>query len=186
MATADDIIDIADILGVTFQDDCVAAALKFFPAEAPNDTNIDEVIKKAQENDCELMEINLNNIKHISKQKWETLFNVLKDNNTVEAVSAANCDLNDSIVKMLCDCLESNSTIKQLNLESNSVTGKMVLDIIKSTANTKGLEELKIANQYNNMYLGSAIEYALAEMIPKYPHLVKLGVRLEFRDFSFN
>jgi hypothetical protein len=28
----------------------------------------------------------------------------------------------------------------------------------------------------------SDVEYALAEMIPKYPHLVKLGVRLEFRQ----
>jgi hypothetical protein len=30
--------------------------------------------------------------------------------------------------------------------------------------------------------LFSVTEYALAEMIPKYPHLVKLGVRLEFRQ----
>merc|ERR1712241_1348940 len=60
--------------------------------------------------------------------------------------------------------------------------GDMVLNIIKSTGNTKCLEELKISNQFNNLHLGSAIEYALAEIIPKYPHLVKLGVRMEFRD----
>jgi len=182
MASPSDLIDIADILGVTFQDDCVATSLKVFAAEPPNETKIDEVIKAASDNDGELMEINLNNIKNISHQKWQALFGALRDNTMVEAFSAANCDLTDSIVKLLCDTLESNSTIRQLNLESNSVTGDMVLNIIKATANTKGLEELKISNQFNNNHLGSAIEYALAEMIPKYPHLVKIGVRMEFRD----
>jgi hypothetical protein len=45
-----------------------------FPAEAPNNTKIDEVIKKAADNDGELMEINLNNLKFISRAKWEDLF----------------------------------------------------------------------------------------------------------------
>jgi hypothetical protein len=45
-----------------------------FPTEAPNNTKIDEVIKKAADNDGELMEINLNNLKFISRAKWEDLF----------------------------------------------------------------------------------------------------------------
>jgi len=182
LATPTDIIDIADILGVTFQDDCTYTPLKVYPAAGPNDTNIDDVIKKATDNDAELMEINLNNIQHITKEKWELLFNALKNNNNVEALSAANCNLTDTIVKLLCQTLESNTAIRQLNLESNSVTGGMVLNIIKATGNTKTLEELKVANQYSNKYLGSSIEYALAEIIPKFPHLVKLGVNMEFRD----
>jgi len=182
LATASDIQDIADILGVTFQEHCVATALKVFPAEAPNSTNIDEVIKQTTANDGELLEINLNNIKHISDQKWSALFAALRDNSVVESLSAANCNLTDTIVQQLCDCLESNKTIRSLNLESNSVSADMVLNIIKSTINTKGLEELKIANQFSGQYLGSATEYALIEILAKAPHLVKLGVRMEFRD----
>jgi len=177
-----DIHDFGEILGLTFQDHCAMTPLKVFPTEAPNNTNVDEVIKKATENDAELMDINLNNIKHITPAKWEALFNALKENSTVETISAANCDITDSIIQLLCSCLENNSSIRSLNLESNSVSGDRVLDIIKSTSNTKGLEELKVAHQFNNRYLGAAIEYALAEMIPKFPHLVKLGVALEFRD----
>jgi hypothetical protein len=45
-----------------------------FPTEAPNNTKIEEVIKKAADNDGELMEINLNNLKHITRSKWEDLF----------------------------------------------------------------------------------------------------------------
>jgi len=182
VATAGDIQDIADILGVTFQEHCVATTLKVYPAEAPNSTNIDEVIKQAAANDGELIEINLNNIKHISDQKWAALFTALRDNSAVESLSAANCDLTDTIVKNLCDCLESNKTIRSLNLESNSVSSAMVLEIIKATINTKGLEELRIANQFSGQFLGSATEYAIIEILAKAPHLVKLGVRMEFRD----
>ena len=49
-----------------------------FPQEAPNSTNIDEVIKKAADNDGELTDINLNNIKYISDEKWAKLFDSLK------------------------------------------------------------------------------------------------------------
>ena len=116
-ATAGDIQDIADILGVTFQEHCTATPLKVFPAEAPNNTNIDEVIKQATNNDPELLDINLNNLKYISKEKWTALFSALKDNSTVETLSAANCDLTDTIANFLCDCLEVTSKFNQ-NLPS--------------------------------------------------------------------
>ena len=77
---------------------------------------------------------------------------------------------------------QSNKTIRALNLESNSITADMVINIIKSTASTKGLEELKVTNQFTGQFLGSALEYAIIELLPKVPHLVKLGVRMEFRD----
>lgn len=53
----------------------------------------------------------------------------------------------------------------------------MVINIIKSTAGTKCLEELRVANQFTGQFLGSALEYAIIELLPKVPHLVKLGVR---------
>jgi len=181
-ATPTDIQDIADILGVTFQEHCMATPLKVYPAEAPNNTNIDEVIKQATANDPELQDINLNNLKYISKEKWAALFAALKDNSVVECLSACNCDMTDTIANFLCECLESNKTLRALNLESNSITADMVLSIIKSTANTKGLEELRVSNQFTGQFLGSALEYAIIELLPKVPHLVKLGVRMEFRD----
>jgi len=182
LATATDIQDIADILGVTFQEHCKATQLKVFPAEPPNQTNIEEVITKATNNDCELLEINLNNLQNISHSRWEALFSALRDNNTVEVVQAANCNITDTIALNICQCLEANKTIRHLNLESNSVSAGMVIDIIKSTANSQGLEELKVASQFCGQYLGSAVEYGLIELLPKVPHLVKLGVRMEFRD----
>ena len=57
----------------------IANHCQVFPQEAPNSTNIDEVIKKASDNDSELTDINLNNIKYISDEKWANLFKVDKD-----------------------------------------------------------------------------------------------------------
>ena len=127
-ATPTDIQDIADILGVTFQEHCMATPLKVardckktydgiyigvqvYPAEAPNNTNIDEVIKQATANDPELQDINLNNLKYISKEKWAALFAALKDNSVVECLSACNCDMTDTIANLLCECLEVSSSI---------------------------------------------------------------------------
>ena len=62
-ASIEDIMDIADILGVAYQDHCLATALKKFPNPAPNDTNVDDVIKQVAENNPDCMEINLNNLK---------------------------------------------------------------------------------------------------------------------------
>lgn len=80
--------------------------MKVFPAEAPNNTNIDEVIKQATANDPELLDINLNNLKWISREKWTALFTALKENSTVESLSACNCDLTDSLATLLCETLE--------------------------------------------------------------------------------
>ena len=96
-----------------------------FPAEAPNNTNIDEVIKQATANDPELLDINLNNLKWISREKWTALFTALKENSTVESLSACNCDLTDSLATLLCETLEvckllkSSCEIRDLNNSNN-------------------------------------------------------------------
>ncbi len=53
----------ADILGVTYQDHCLASKLKAFPEPAPNDTNVEQVIALVEQNSPECIEINFNNLK---------------------------------------------------------------------------------------------------------------------------
>ena len=43
---------------------------------------------------------------------------------------------------------QSNKSIRALNLESNSVSPEMVMDIIKSTINTKTLEVIIIVTAF--------------------------------------
>ena len=98
------------MLGHTSQTSHSTIPHQVFPQEAPNSTNIDEVIKKAGDNDAELTDINLNNIKYISDEKWANLFKSLAENSNVESLSAANCNLTDPICNLLCNCLEVNKT----------------------------------------------------------------------------
>lgn len=55
-ATLTELMEIADILGVTYQDHCSATQLKVFPREEPNDTDINKVIEKVyQETSLQLL-----------------------------------------------------------------------------------------------------------------------------------
>ena len=106
------------MLGHTSQTSHSTIPHQVFPQEAPNSTNIDEVIKKAGDNDAELTDINLNNIKYISDEKWANLFKSLAENSNVESLSAANCNLTDPICNLLCNCLEVNNTFLRCNLNA--------------------------------------------------------------------
>ena len=67
----------------------------------------------------------------------------------METVTAANCDITDSIGHVIAKCLESNKTLKFLTLDSNSLSGELVIELITATAATKTLEELRVSNQVN-------------------------------------
>ena len=217
MATATDIQDIADILGVTFQEHCSATPLKAIKpfwhmawhgcrfAEWQNSTAVilnpdtesyllagvptrgsqqykhwrgDQEGRRqrlrADGDQPEQHQVHLGQedflyssfIRYISDEKWSNLFKSLAENSNVESLSAANCNLTDPICNLLCNCLEvnvmiswwwlviemifqSNKSIRALNLESNSVSPEMVMNIIKSTINTKTLEVSGIAPNFS-------------------------------------
>ena len=98
------------------------------------------------------------------------------------------------MIKDFCNSMmipQSNKSIRALNLESNSVSPEMVMDIIKSTINTKALEviiivvaftiltivlqELRVASQFSGAYLGSATEYAIIDLLPKV-NILNIGI----------
>jgi len=146
-ATLDDIKEIADILGVAYQDHCYATELKIFPEEAPNTTDITEVLKQVEGNGSDCIEINLNNIQGIDQETWLKFFAALARNTTVEGLTASNCDLTDTVANAIADCLEQNRCLKFLTLDSNNIGGDMLVKIIKATAVQKILEELRCSNQ---------------------------------------
>ena len=61
-----------------------------------------------ENNSSDCMEINLNNIKGITQETWLKFFACLANNSTVELLTAANCDITDTIGAALAECLEQN------------------------------------------------------------------------------
>ncbi|CAD1474062.1 unnamed protein product, partial [Heterotrigona itama] len=135
-ATQEEIIDLAAILGfhsMMNQDQYHASLLnsgqpvglgwdgvtkasqpKPYPMEPPNDTDVDATIKQVREDDASLIDLNWNNIKNISDEKFIQLFEGLEINTHLESLSLTNVGLTDKTAQRLADALEKNSTLRVL------------------------------------------------------------------------
>uniref|UniRef100_A0A336MHM7 CSON001882 protein n=1 Tax=Culicoides sonorensis TaxID=179676 RepID=A0A336MHM7_CULSO len=168
-ATQEEIIDLAAILGfhsMMNQDQYHASLLnkgqpvglgwdgitkasrqKAFPAEPPNTTDVEDSIKRVKSNDTQLTDLNWNNIKNISDEKFDQLFDALKSNNQLQTLQLTNTGLQDKHATKLAEALEANETLKVLNVETNFISPPVVVKLVKSLLNTMSLEEFRASNQ---------------------------------------
>ncbi|XP_055687106.1 tropomodulin isoform X3 [Lutzomyia longipalpis] len=158
-----------------------ASAQKLFPAEPPNDTDIDESIKRVKENDHKLIELNLNNIKNIPDEKFEQLFSALTQNEFLELLSLTNVGLTDKTALLLAEAIEKNKTLRILNVETNFINPPVIVKLVKSLLNGKSIEEFRASNQRSQV-LGNKIEMEITELVEKNSSLLRLGLHLEFND----
>lgn len=62
-ASYEELQEMADILGLTYQNDCEATSLKKYPDPEPNAADVNGIIKRVEDNDPDLDAVNFNNIK---------------------------------------------------------------------------------------------------------------------------
>jgi hypothetical protein len=60
----------------------------------------------------------------ITLDQWTRLFDGISGTDLVEELSAANCDITDSVGMLIAKCIEENKSVKILTLDSNSLSGK--------------------------------------------------------------
>jgi len=202
-ATQDEIIDLAAILGfhsMMNQDQYHASLLnkgqpvglgwdgitkaskqKIYPAEAPNNTDPDQTVKQVQNDDPKLIDLNWNNIKNISDEKFEALFEALPYNTHLETLSLTNVGLTDKQANILADVLEKNNTLREINVETNFISPTGIVRLIKSLLKTKSVEVFRASNQRSQV-LGNKIEMEITSLVEKNPTLLRLGLHLEYND----
>ncbi|XP_068631495.1 tropomodulin-1 isoform X2 [Battus philenor] len=202
-ATQEEIIDLAAILGfhsMMNQDQYHASLLnkgqpvglgwdgitkatkpKVYPMDPPNDTDPDETIKRVKENDQKLTDLNWNNIKNISDEKFEKLFEGLKTNTHLEVLSLVNVGLNDRTAQLLADALQANSTLRVVNVETNFISPAGVVQLVKALLTTTSVEEFRASNQRSQV-LGNKIEMEITALVEQNPTLLRLGLHLEYSD----
>ena len=148
-AQEDDLKEIADILGIMYQNDCSAEPLTVYPIEQfPIVVNFTDIIERIENNDPELKVLNLNNVHHLDKSQWLRIFKALEDkNDVVEEINAANCQLKDHLVPSIAQALSSNVSLKRLTLDSNQFTGQSLIQILKCLTSNCCLQELRFSNQ---------------------------------------
>lgn len=202
-ATQEEIIDLAAILGfhqMMNQDQYHASLLnksqpaglgwdgitkastqKVYPPEKPNNVDVDDSIKRVKDNDSNLTDLNWNNIRNISDEKFEQLFEGLKNNRKLEVLSLTNTGLTDRTALLLAEAVEKNSTLRVLNLETNFVSPPVIVLLVKSLLQNMSVEEFRASNQRSSV-LGNKIEMEITEMVEKNSTLLRLGLHLEFND----
>lgn len=151
---------------------------KLFQEDATNDIDVDEAQRKLKENDPELKELNLNNIKNISIERLCEIGSLLRTSTNLEKLYMANTRATEKVAKVIAESLVENTTLKSLNLESNYISGAGIVCLLEAINKNQTLKEFRVMNQKPAL-LGNRVEMHIAELVRQNKSLVKVGISLE-------
>ncbi|CAI5796864.1 tropomodulin-1 isoform X1 [Podarcis lilfordi] len=141
--------------------------------DEPNATDVEETLQRVKNNDPDLEEVNLNNIKDIPIPTLKAYADALKNNSYVKKFSIVGTRSNDPVAYALAEMLKVNGVLKSLNVESNFISGSGILALAEALQDNRTLIELKIDNQ--SQPLGNKVEMEIASMLEKNESLLKFG-----------
>ncbi|XP_053226393.1 tropomodulin-1 isoform X1 [Podarcis raffonei] len=141
--------------------------------DEPNATDVEETLQRVKNNDPDLEEVNLNNIKDIPIPTLKAYADALKNNSYVKKFSIVGTRSNDPVAYALAEMLKVNGVLKSLNVESNFISGSGILALAEALQENTTLIELKIDNQ--SQPLGNKVEMEIASMLEKNESLLKFG-----------
>ncbi|XP_077106819.1 tropomodulin-1 isoform X4 [Ranitomeya variabilis] len=146
---------------------------KTVPDEEPNSTDVEETLERIKNNDPDLEDVNLNNIRNIPILTLKDYAEAMKNNTYVKKFSIVGTRSNDPVAFAFADMLKVNTALKSLNVESNFISGTGILALVESLQQNTSLVELKIDNQ--SQPLGNKVEMEIASMLEKNSTLLKFG-----------
>ncbi|KAM6977596.1 leiomodin-3 [Aplochiton taeniatus] len=153
------------------------SGIKLTSRPSGNETNLDTTLDKIRKNNPSITEVNLNNIENIPKEMLLDYVNALKKNKYVKTFSIANTGVDENIAFNLANLLRENRSITTLNLESNFITGKGIVAIIRCLQFNETLTELRFHNQRH--MLGHHAEMEVARLLKANNTLLKMGYHFE-------
>lgn len=151
--------------------------IKMTSRPSGNETNLDSTLEKIRKNCPSVTEVNLNNIENIPKEMLLDYVNALKKNKHVKSFSIANTGVDENIAFSLANMLRENRSIKTLNIESNFITGKGIVAIIRCLQFNETLTELRFHNQRH--MLGHHAEMEISRLLKANNTLLKMGYHFE-------
>ena len=140
------------------------------------------MLERLTANDKEFKDVNLNNIGGIEEREICDIFDTLRKNTSLTKLSVVNCEINDFAISTLSLALEENKSLKSLNLEGNRISPDMLAALFEALADCgSGLVEVRVAGQQQEK-MGHRVETRIAEAVVRNPRLLKVGIRMEFRE----
>ncbi|KAJ8379101.1 hypothetical protein AAFF_G00231060 [Aldrovandia affinis] len=151
--------------------------IKLTARPSGNETNLDSTLDKIRNNSPTIKDVNLNNIENIPKEMLVEYVNALKKNKQVTTFSIANTGADENIAFTLANMLRENRSITTLNIESNFITGKGIIAIMRCLQFNETLTELRFHNQRH--MLGHHAEMEVSRLLKANNTLLKIGYHFE-------
>ncbi|NXP05647.1 LMOD3 protein, partial [Thinocorus orbignyianus] len=151
--------------------------MKLSARPSGNQTNLDESLEKVRKNNPDVKELNLNNIENVPKEMLIDFVNAMKKNKNVKTFSLANVGADDNVAFALANMLRENRSVTTLNIDSNFISGKGIVAIMRCLQYNETLTELRFHNQRS--MLGHQAEMEIARLLKANTTLLKMGYHFE-------
>ncbi|XP_022353267.1 leiomodin-3 [Enhydra lutris kenyoni] len=151
--------------------------LKVSARPSGNQTDLDGSLRRVRQNDPDMKELNLNNIENIPKEMLLDFVNAMKKNKHIKTFSLANVGADENLAFALANMLRENRSITTLNIESNFITGKGIVAIMRCLQFNETLTELRFHNQRH--MLGHHAEMEISRLLKANTTLLKMGYHFE-------
>ncbi|KAL0185829.1 hypothetical protein M9458_017499, partial [Cirrhinus mrigala] len=151
-----------------------------FSEDIDSDTGssmFDDLLEQVRSDDPELTELNVNNSDAIKTDTLIQFAEGLRNNTHIKTFCLANTRADDHVAFAIAGTLRDNSTLTNINLDSNHLTGKGILAIINSLQHNSTLMELRFHNQRH--ICGGKTEMEMAKVLRENSSLLKLGYHFE-------
>ncbi|XP_074489639.1 leiomodin-2a [Sebastes fasciatus] len=138
---------------------------------------LDETLEQILCDDPTVSEVNLNNIEDISQDTLLRFAEALCTNTHVHIFSLANTHADDRVAFAVSKMLRENRFIRNLNIESNFVSGQGILALVAALKHNETLVELRFHNQRH--ICGGKVEMEMVQLLRENTTLLKLGYQFD-------
>ncbi|KAJ7997676.1 hypothetical protein DPEC_G00214610 [Dallia pectoralis] len=142
-----------------------------------NPVVIDEALDQILRDDPTMSELNLNNIEDVSQETLLRICEALSANTHVRVFSLSNTRADDRVASAVAKMLRENSSITNLNIDSNFVSGRGILELLASLQQNGTLVELRFHNQRH--ICGGQVEMEMVRLLRDNTTLLKLGYQFD-------
>ncbi|XP_040894358.1 leiomodin-2a [Toxotes jaculatrix] len=145
--------------------------------QSGNPIVIDKALEQILGNDPTMNEVNLNNIEDISQETLLRFAEALCTNTHVHVFTLANTHADDRVAFAISKMLRENCSIRNLNIESNFVSGQGILALLAALQHNRTLVELRFHNQRH--ICGGKVEMEMVQLLRENTTLLKLGYQFD-------
>ncbi|KAH7724937.1 LMOD1 protein [Aphelenchoides avenae] len=167
-----------DDTGTSFNGVIKAYMPRIVPDEPENQTDVEQCIKRLESDDGSLEEVNLNNMKRVSKERIRSVIQAAHNSKHIQKLCLSNTAIGDSEARPLVELLESSPSLKVLNIESNYVSPDLIAKLLRATLKHQILVEFHAENQRASV-LGNPIEMDIMQTVEQNETLLRVGVSLQ-------